>query len=180
MQQAQNLVEELQDALDQDESEPGRLDSLGRQLTDAEDDKTTYENTYEELVIAKDATFASLRENRDHMTKIDDQIKEVEARIHKAEMKASHRENERRDALREKNAALEALEMARITKVTRLEARQAQLEIVESFIEEATQVCARVPVNEGENEESLHRKHEKLRRDLANAETRYVALVFGL
>ena len=179
-QQAQNLVEELQDALDQDEIEPGRLDSLAKQLTDAEDDKATYEGTYEELVIAKDAAFESLRENRDRMTSIDDQIKEVEAKVLKAENKVTQQEKERRDALRKKNAAIELLNEARAVRITRLEARQTQLEIVDNFVEEASQVCARVPVNEGENEESLQRKHGKLLRDLANAEKRYFKNSFGV
>ena len=172
LQQTQRLAEELQDILDQDEIQPGRLDTLGLQLTEAEEEKATHEGSYQELVIAKDVAFKSLRETRAKMMQTDELLKEAEARTFQTREKVARQEEERRNVLREKNAALDSLERVKARNATRSEARPKQLETIENFIGEATKVCARIPINEGENEESLQKKYEKLLRDLVSAEKR--------
>ena len=172
LQQAQSSAGELQDILDRDEVQPGRLDSLAVQLAEVEEDKTTYEGSYEELVIAKDAAFKSLRKIRDKMKRTDELFEEMETVISKAKDKVTRHEDERRDVLREKNAALEAVERIKAANATRSEARSKQLKIIQDFISEANKICARVPVDENESEESLQKKYDKLLRDLANAERR--------
>ena len=171
-QKSQNLVEELQDALDADAIEEGRLETLKEQLAEAEEDAGTYEGSYGEAVIAKDAMFEAMNKTRERMAALDKEINEYEAKVLKAEAKSNQRTSERRVALQEKNAAIEAVDEEKREKARRLEERQNQTVTVEEFIVQANDICPRVAVDEGENQPSLMRKFEKLQRDLRNAEKR--------
>ena len=172
MQQADALVEELQDALDADAIEEGRLEALKDQLAEAQEDVTTHESSYEESVVAKDKNNDSVRTTRDEMATIDRQIQGAESQVTRAEAKATNCANQRMASLRDKNAALEAVtkEQGEVDKlnVERLD----QIGIVENFIRQANEHCARVPVDEGETGDSIERKYEKLQRDLDRAEKR--------
>lgn len=171
-QQAQSVVEDLQDALDQDAIEEGRLDTLKLTLSEAEADKSTYENSYEECVNAKDALGETYSKIISRLKRIEQVIKEAEAKSLKAEHKFNQRSGERRAALQEKNNALEALDKGKRNKEESLKERHDQLEMVEEFIVQASAVSDRVVVEEGESEESLNRKYQKLENDLKNAERR--------
>jgi len=172
MQQAETLVEELRDALDRDAIEEGRLDQLKEQLKEAEEEKSTHEGTYEEAVIAKDKVNESTKATRAQMAQLDKEIKEAEAKVLKAEHKAAQRANERMAALRDKNAAIEAVDKAVIEKDTLKGERDRQAAIVEDFNTQAQEVCARVPIEQGQTEDSLNRLYNKIKKDLKNAEKR--------
>ena len=168
--QAQTVVEKLQDALDADAIEEGRLDTLKAQLAEAIEDAATYEGSYGEAVLAKDAILEAMSRTRERMAELDKDIKESEARVLKADTKSNQRVSERRTVLQEKNAAIEAVDEERNEKAKRLEKRQAQMETVKDFTSQANEICPRVPVEEGGSEQSLTQKYEKLERDLKNAE----------
>ena len=170
LQQAQNQVEELQDALDADAIEEGRLDTLKDQLAEAEEEKATHEGSYGEAVLAKDAIFESMSKTREKLAELDKELKESEAKALKAETKTNQRLSERRIALQEKNAAIEAVKGERKEKADRLEQRQKQAKTVKDFTFKANEIYPRLPIDDGENEASLTRKFEKLERDLRNAE----------
>lgn len=172
MQQADTLVDELQDALDADAIEEGRLDELKEQLAEAKEDKTTHEASYGEFVVAKDKNNDVVRTTREEMAEMDKKIEEAEAKVKKAESKATKCGNERLAALREKNTAIDAVEKEKRDREVYEKERQDQMAVVESFIHQASAICARVRVDEGETGESIERKYEKLQRDLAAAEKR--------
>ena len=171
-QQAQSVVEDLQDALDQDAIEEGRLDSLKLTLSEAEADKSTYEDSYGECVNAKDALREAMSSITSRIKQAEEAIREAEAKSMKAEHKFNQRSGERRAALQEKNIALEALDKAKRNKEESLRERHDQLERVEEFTVQASAVSVRVAVEAGESEESLNRKYQKLENDLKNAERR--------
>ena len=172
MQQADALVEELQDALDADAIEEGRLEALKGQLVEAQEDVTTHESSYEESVVAKDKNNDSVRTTRAEMAKIDRQIEEAENKVTRAETKATNCANQRMASLRDKNAAIEAVaqEQGEVDELNR--ERIDQVRTVENFIRQANEHCARVPVDEGETGDSIERKYEKLQKDLERAEQR--------
>ena len=172
------MVEDLQDALDQDAIEEGRLDTLKVTLSEAEADKSTYENSYEECINAKDVLSETMTSTRNRSGRIDEAIKEAEAKSMKAEQKFNQRSGERRVALQEKNNALEALEKTRRNKEESLKERHEQQERVGEFFAQASEVCDRVLVGEGESEESLNRKYQKLEHDLRSAERRLAQACF--
>ena len=172
-QQAESLVDELQDALDADAVEEGRLEALKEQLTEAKEEIAFHERTYGDFVEAKDKNNESVRSTRDKMATLDERIKDAEAKVNKTELKATACANQRSAALRDKNAAIEATEKEQRIKEQYERQREDQVEIVESFIAQANDHCPRVPVDEGETGDSIERKFEKLRKDLAAAEKRY-------
>lgn len=170
MQQADTLVDELQDALDADAIEEGRLDVHKQQLAEAQEDQATHEASYGEFVIARDKNNDSMRTTRDEMAEMDKEIEEAEAKVAKAESKATRCSDQRAAALREKNVAIEAVEKEKRDREMYEKERDNKVADVESFTNQANEHCARVRVDEGETPESIERKYEKLRKDLAKAD----------
>ena len=172
MQQADSLVDELQDALDADAIEEGRLEALKLQLAEAQEEVTTHESSYGECIVAKDKNNVLVRTTRDEMAALDKRIEEAEAKVRKAESKATKCANQRSAALRDKNAAFDAVAETKGLKERCEKDRNEQATVVETFTIQATEFCPRVPVDEGETEESIERKYGKLEKDLAAAEKR--------
>ena len=172
MQRAEALVEDLQDALDRDAIEEGRLDALKQFLNEAEEEKTTHEASYEESINAIDKATEAMRNSREQMSEIDARIAEAEAKVLKAESKANKLENQRLIALQAKNKALEIVEAEQSRKRAKEKERDEKKQTVQSFIEQASAVCARVPVDPGETGESIDIKLRKLFADLKKYEDR--------
>ena len=177
VQQAETMVDELQDALEEDSVEEGRLESLKQQLKDAREEKIGHEASYEDSVMAKDKNKESLESARDEMAKIDAQLKEAEAKVSKAESKLTRCVNQRSAALIEMNAAFESARAAKEDLETIKEEREELARAVEDFTIKANEICPRVPIETGETYDSLQRKIEKLKKDLINAERRYARSV---
>ena len=174
MQQADALVDELQDALDADAIEEGRLEVLKQQLLEAQEEVKTHEGSYGESIITKDKNNESLKATRNQMARIDKGIEEAELKVRKAESRATETANDRLAALRDKNAAIEAAEKEKNDKKVYEEEREAQAKLVDNFFVQAADHCERVPIDEGENVESLEKKYYKLEKDLGAAEKRFV------
>lgn len=176
IEKSQSVLEHLQDALDQDASAEGRLDALKDQLSEAEQEKMTHEGSYQESVAAKDKLFQDLIATRQQMAELDVLIKESTAKKLKAEVRAAQRRNQREEALRVKNGALEAAVTASLDRDTCVVERDRHEEYVQDFNKQATDFCPRVVVDDGETPESLERKYKKLEKDVERAEGRYAAL----
>lgn len=172
-QQAHIVVDELQDALDRDAVEEGRLDALKGQLIEIESEKETHENSYQDSVVEKDKLFKALKATKDQMAVLDKAIEEADARLLKAEHKATQRSNARETALHKKNAAFGLVETAVQNRHRTQEERDRQATTVETFINEANKVSPRVPVETGETCRNLEEKMKKMRADLAKSEKRY-------
>lgn len=174
MQQAENIVDELQDALDQDAVEEGRLDILKAQLTEAKEEKSTHEASYEESVIAKDKNNELLRASREKMASKDVIIEEAKAKVLKAEGRANKSASQRASALRDKNAAFDAVESGKLGREQLEKERDEESRRVDEFTQQANELYPRVPVDEGETGDSIELKLEKLNKDLKDGERRYV------
>ena len=172
MQQAENIVDELQDALDQDAVEEGRLDVLKDQLTEANEEKSTHEASYGEFIIAKDKNNELLRTSRERMAGKDVGIEDAKAKVLKAEARATKCANQRSSALRDKNAAFDSVESMKLEREQYERERDEEAERVDEFTRKANLFCPRVPVDEGETGESIDLKLEKLNKDLEDAEKR--------
>ena len=174
MQQAGQLTDELQDALDLDAVEEGRLDELKGQLSEARGEKRTHEASYEESVIAKDKNNELLSASREQMASKDIIIEDAKAKVFKAEGRVTKCANQRLSALRYKNSALEAVESTKLEREQYERERDEGSQYVEEFTRKANEFCPRVPVDEGETAESIDLKLEKLNKDLKDAEKRSV------
>ena len=169
-QNAETIVEELQDALDRDAIEEGRLDALKVYLKEAEEEKTAHEGSYEESINAIDKATEAMRTSKEQMLELDAKIAEAEARVLKAETKATGVETQRLAALQAKNKALATVEEEQKRKRIKEQEREEKTETVKSFIEQANAICARVIVDPGESGESIDSKLKKLCADLKKYE----------
>lgn len=176
LQRAETIVEELQDALDQDAVEEGRLDVLKSGLKEAESDKTVEANSYEEAVIGRDKLSELMKIKVEQLQGIDARMAEAEVKVRKAESKALRLSNQRQSALQEKNSTIQLLEDAKDRKKTIEEARQENAGRVASFIEQASQFCARVPIDPGETAKSLDSKLRKFTADIERYEAKSVGV----
>ena len=165
-QKASDIVENLQDALDQDAIEEGRLDALKENLVEAEDDRATHAGSFEESVIASDNAKASLREKREQMAAIDVRIEEVVVKINKAQGRSAKIQDQRQKALQQKNAAIESVKKAKDAFALTDTEHGEKAETLTEFTRLASEVCTRVPVDAGETTDSLDRKLAKLDADV--------------
>lgn len=170
VQRAKSIVEELQDTLDRDVIEEGRLDVLKEHLAEAKEEVESHEGSYEESVVAIDKVKESLKIARDQMTVLDARIAEAEAHVTKAENKATRVSTQRDGALRLKNSAYESIDKAVLSKQDVEKEREEKVAVVTQFTEQANKICARVPVDAGETGDSLDKKLRKLSADLKKYE----------
>ncbi len=170
VQRIETIVGDLQDALDRDAIEEGRLDALKNHLVEAQEEKNTHEGSYEESINAIDKATDAMKMSKEQMSEMDARIAEADAKVLKAETKAAKLENQRLVALQTKNKALQAVEEEQERKHVLEQEREERTETVRSFIEQANAVCPRVPVDAGETGESIDNKLRKLVTDLKKSE----------
>ncbi|KAL8735651.1 MAG: hypothetical protein Q9166_000820 [cf. Caloplaca sp. 2 TL-2023] len=172
MQRLEADVEGLQDALDRDSLEEGKVDALKEGLQEAREELSTYTASFELIVVAMDEARENMRKSREKMKAIDDEVAEIQAKIRKAESKAMKLSERRDAALRDKNAAFAALEEGQKSKEATEKKRADVAETVGIYIEQASLIHERVPVENGETAGSLEKKLEKLQSDLEKWEAR--------
>lgn len=174
LQRAEDELEGLQDALDNDAIEEGRLDALKEHLTEAREELRAHQGSYEESVVSIDKAKESMRALRDQLSAIDVEIAEIEAKIRKAENKISKLSERREAALRGKNSAIADIDTAKERRDRLKIEREDVLETVTLWTEEASKISSRVKVDEGETCASLESKLAKLSTDLKKWEQRLV------
>lgn len=172
VQRAEGIVDKLQDALDNDAVEEGRLEALKTQLLEAQNEVTNHEGSYEDSVVALDKVREAMRVSRSQMKVLDDRVLEAEVKIRMAESEAAKISDKREAALKNKNAAVDAAKKAVLYKTLLEPQRKAQFETLTQFLREANAICRRVPVDPGETSETLEKKQEKLHGDLVRYEAR--------
>lgn len=166
VQEAQERVDLLEDAIKDDSVENGRLDQLRILLQDAKNENTVHENSYQDSVIDRDDKKQLLDQARDKCSEMDNQISRAEAGVEKAKVAAQTADKKRSRDLGDKNNAFAHIEDAQADRAT-LERRMREVEEeVVNYTEQARQVCERVNLPEGETAESLGRKFEKLKAEL--------------
>ena len=173
LQSAQKVVEDLQDALDKDSIEEGRLDALKDNLKEAGDEKRMLEGSYEEGITAADKHRESMKLLTAQLRAMDAQLADGEATVQKAEAKELKLKEHRQVALLAKNNAIQRIADLKEEKV-RLEIQHDRLaDRVALYTEQARQVCPRVPVESGETGQTLEAKLKKLSADLERHEKAY-------
>ncbi|KAB8293183.1 hypothetical protein EYC80_007527 [Monilinia laxa] len=166
VQKAEERVESFETELSNLDIEDGFLDSLKRQLEEANSDVAHYENAYGDTGIAKAEYNTIASEKRGAHKAIKKRVELHEQLIADATQKAKAKEQARSLALGEKNAAITQVEAYKTFKAE-AEAKFASQEArVESYITEATQICARVLVPPNETRASLEAKYKSISEQL--------------
>jgi structural maintenance of chromosomes protein 6 len=167
-QRAHQLVEQLKDELETLKPQDGKLEALQGQLQEAEEEHQMNSSQYQDAVVEKDKLNETLR---DLKTLLDDMQKEVEeanVKVNKAELKIRKLEEKRHAALLQKNVAFQLVDDAQRDKEQMIQRRNTQMTHVQTFIEQAEQVSARVPVDPRESLASLDRKLDRIAKDIEN------------
>lgn len=165
-QRAEDEVERLQEDLDKDDAEDGRLEVLKAHLEQQQEVKRVNEGSYQDAVVALDGIKEKLKEGRAALASMDERIHELEAAAKKAESETLKMSRKRTTALGEKNAAMERIEDGKRDKQSLERQREELEERVKVYIDGASGICARVNIDAGETYKSLETKFEKLGTDL--------------
>lgn len=165
VQKAEDEVERLNEAIQEDAVEGGKLEVLRQQLMDVEEQKTVHENSYQDSVTALDGLKAKLREATRKLHELDERITEAEAAAAEAQAAAQKAGKKRAYDLGEKNNVIAQIEDSKRDRAES-QANVAKMdEKIANFVEQARAVCERVNVPEGENHESLQKKYNRIQAD---------------
>ena len=166
MQRAEEVVGQLQDALEEDRIEEGRLEVLKEHLQEARDDLKTQQGSYEEGVVSGDKAKESMKIAKEQMAAIDVRIDEATTRLKKAQNRALKCSAQRQSDLQQKDLAINAVQDAKDRFAHAERKREGLADIVANHTTQAQDVSARVPIPPGETAESLDAKLDKLNKDL--------------
>jgi len=172
IQNAESVVDQLQDAIDRDSIEEGKLDELKKSLEETQREKALHEGSYEDSVLAKDKHKAEMNKFRVKMKEIDERLKEAELKVQKAEARLPKLVNQRQLALQDKNSTIETLQGIKEDKAQLERDRAEKAPVVAEFREKATKIGPRVTISPGETTDSLYQMAEKLTEDVKKFEKR--------
>ena len=170
LQRAQATLEGLQDALEQDAVEEGRLDELKRILEEAVDEVSTYEAQYQDSVLEADKAKEEMEHAKSELQEVKVSIEEARYKIRKAQSKTAKHESEKHEAAAAKNKATEIVLRLERKKREAEQDRDDKAKTVDEFIGEASKISEREPVPPGETGDTLDKKLAKLNKDIQRAE----------
>ena len=169
-QRAQETVEGLEDALEQDAVEEGRLDELKRLLNEAVEETGFYEKQYGDSVIDLDKAKLDLEATNLELQEVKARVEKARGKITAAEGDARKFESQTNEAAAAKNKAIEAVGRLERRKQEAEDVRDDKAKVVEEFVGEASKISEREPVPAGETGDSLDKKLSKLTGEVARAE----------
>lgn len=166
-QQLEDRIEQLQAELDADAvNDTSALDELHAQYSEAEQNLQAANDTMEDSVNALDKLGDDNREVKHQLDAANKQVEEAKAQLTKAEKRLEDKTASREYALRQKNQALEFVDMAQQEKESLEVSRVEQERLInEDYLPGATNVSRRIPVEPGNTVEVLDRKLEKLEQE---------------
>ncbi|PYH41146.1 DNA repair protein SMC6 [Aspergillus saccharolyticus JOP 1030-1] len=165
-QKAEDLIEEIIEALDKESVEDGRIDVLRTTLEEAEEEKRLNEGSLYDGIEAMDAMMKMLKATKQELSAKEAEVSAREAELRLAQNEENMTMESRRRSIREKNAAIEQINES---KQGRARIHQKLEEIsarILDFSEKASLVSPRVAIAEGETAASLDKKLERLHMDL--------------
>jgi structural maintenance of chromosomes protein 6 len=174
IQTAQHLCDEIQEKIDADNIEEGKLDALKQALSDLEQELVHNEKIRNDAVKEKEKHTAKWKAMEPNIRAIEGRGREAETRLKTAKGKTRQREEARQSVLYQKNKLHEVLAKLQSDQSV-LEQDKAQLEgVVAEFTDGASEVGPRVPVDRRDSQETLKAKMEKLEEERRNHERRWV------
>jgi chromosome segregation ATPase len=169
-QRAEDSVEAKKNEIEASRPQDGKLQELERQVQEVQEELRALNASYEDSVIAKDRLDDIAKERKAKMDEASSQLEEAKARLEKARIRCEKIETDRNQALLEKNEAFAAIDSSKNIVVRMRQNRDEQQQTVDEYLEQAGQVCDRVPVDPGVNLAILDERVARLNEDLARAE----------
>lgn len=165
-QRAQERVETLEAELDDDNVVDGRLEGLRTGLQESEKQFQIHENSF----VSNQKAMDEQNNKCTHLKALSDQAKSLvanyNAKIEKAGDRVKRITRNRQLSLQQKNEAIDKVEVAKAAELKAIRAHEAQAKHVDDFIQQASQICERIPVDPGETSTSLDSKIEKIHQRL--------------
>lgn len=160
-QQADDNVEAMQNEIENNRPQDGKIQELKVQLEGVIEDVDAVQRSYQDGVDWKDRLNENANGPEGLKAKADAALREYQTakmQIEKAENRKAQLEADRVHALRSKNFALEEIDREKDTLRRAEESRDELKELVETYIREAQAICRRVPVEQGITPEILDRR----------------------
>ncbi|EEA19748.1 Structural maintenance of chromosomes protein 6 [Talaromyces marneffei ATCC 18224] len=165
-QRLSDAADALEDALEKDQVVDGKLETLQNTLKEREGEQKLAVNSLDDAKAALDSMREKLLKQRKAISAKDAEIKPLEDNVAIAESERLKVETQRRAVLNEKNHAYERVTDLKQERDARIGNKEEMNTRVTNYIEQASLVSPRVPVDEGETADSLDKKLEKLSKDL--------------
>ncbi|OJK00610.1 hypothetical protein ASPACDRAFT_77462 [Aspergillus aculeatus ATCC 16872] len=166
VQKAEDLIDEITEALDKEAVEDGRIDVLQTTLKEAEEEKRLNEGSLQDGIEAMDAMMKGLKAIKQELSAKEAEVLTMDEELRLAQNEAQMSMENHRRSIREKNAAIERIndsKKGRVLIQQRLEEIAAR---ILDFSEKASLVSPRVAIAEGETAASLDKKLDRLHTDL--------------
>ncbi|KAJ4387984.1 Structural maintenance of chromosomes protein 6 [Gnomoniopsis smithogilvyi] len=165
-------IDDIQAQLDAFEGVDSRLEGLRDDLEKAREAVEHYGNQYGDLGLKKQGQNQLVEETKADLKAEKTKYREFETRLSKAENKVKRYQDSRQIVVVEKNEAHDKHHIA-INRKQHLEERRQRLgETVAEFTEQASRVCERVHIGEGETYDSIEKKLDSLDKALKDRERR--------
>ncbi|GAB1211097.1 hypothetical protein ATERTT37_000209 [Aspergillus terreus] len=166
MQRLEDRREELENALDKETVEDGRLDVLRTTLEEAEEERRINEGSLQDSTAAMDSMMRTLKEIKQRLAAKDADINKLKEEVRVAQSEELKVKDRRRKIISEKNAAIERINDRKRVRDRIYQERETVKARIVDFSEKASLVSPRVPIEEGETAASLDKKLDRLHRDL--------------
>ncbi|EED14151.1 DNA repair protein Rad18, putative [Talaromyces stipitatus ATCC 10500] len=165
-QRISDATDALEDALEKDQVVDGRLETLQNTLNEREGEQKVAINSLDDAKAAIDTITDELKRQRKAMSAKDAEIRPLQENVRIAEQERIKVDEQRRAVLADKNQAYERVNDLKQEREARM-ADKGDLDTrVTRYIEQASLISPRVPVDEGETPESLDRKLDKIQKDI--------------
>ena len=155
LQKAQDKAEKLEGELSDATPDAAAIEVLEEQLRTAQDEQKRCEDIFEDVVAKKlelgDENSINLRA----LQAAQREVKDLDFRLTKAQARVRTMQDQREDALRAKNEALESIQRVEDNKKLWLEAQVTKQAEVDMQIAQTSEQFPRVPVEEGKSADDL-------------------------
>ncbi|RAK74372.1 DNA repair protein SMC6 [Aspergillus fijiensis CBS 313.89] len=166
VQKAEDLIDEITEALDKESVEDGRIDVLQTTLEEAEEEKRLNEGSLQDGIEAMDAMMEGLKAIKHELSAKEAEVYTMNEELRLAQNEAQMSMENRRRSIREKNAVIERISDSKKGR-TRIQQRLEEIAArILDFSEKASLVSPRVAIAEGETAASLDKKLDRLHTDL--------------
>lgn len=167
LQKAEEAVERIQEQLDQDNVEDGRLEALRLDLVEAQGQVSTDTGSYQQAALQKDKQNAIATSHKNALKAARDLVAEHEAKIAKADQKIRRIMSARQIVLQDKNTSIDRLEHLRAKIARARQNVEAQQATVIEFSGEASKICAdRVYLPDGVTYQDVETQYTDLAKAL--------------
>ncbi|PYH95203.1 DNA repair protein Rad18 [Aspergillus ellipticus CBS 707.79] len=166
VQEKEDRIEELTDALEGEAVEDGRLDVLRATLHEAEEEKGINEGSLKDSMDAMDKMIKTLKAIKQDLSVKDAEIAVIAEELKVAQNEEHLTKEKRRKIISDKNAAIERINDSRQDRDRVRSKREEVVALILDYSEKASVISPRVAIDEGETGASLDKKLDKLESEM--------------